>query len=253
VPVVIPTSTTSVTPSPVPTETPAPTLSVKEAEDRIQQLVKDNRGCSLPCWWGITPGKTSWGDARAFLQSIDPTFGDTANATHYSFTHPSGSPGYDISAEFDVDEFGIVNKISVRQTAFSFYLAEFLVMVGKPDKVFLQVYPFTTDGVPPFIILLVYEDLHITAEFVTGATLSESNIVGCPYSSKPSLTLYASNIDVSAELEKKFELERSGGSTPYRLLEESTTMNTNSFYEASKNLDNSNCLETPAEQWNVKQ
>ena len=258
-PVAMPTSTASITPSPLSTETfltsttSLPTLLVKDAKARVKQLMKDNGGCSLPCWWGIIPGQTSWDDARAFLQSIDPTFDSAATPSHYSFAYQIDSPGYPISAEFDVDGLGIVKKISVSQTAFPFDLAEFLAMVGKPDRVFLQVYPFTTDGVPPFVVLLIYEDLHLVAQFVTGATLHDSNVVGCPDQSKPSLTLYAPSIEVAAELEQKFELERSEGSVPYRLLDESTKMDIDSFYQVFRNSNDANCIETPAEQWNVKQ
>src|SRR6266496_4885284 len=139
------------------------------------------------------------------------------------YTFPTGLPGYDIFAEFDVDDFGIIKKISVSQNAFPFYLADFLTLAGKPDRVFLQVYPDEIDYVPPFILLLVYDDAHIVAQFVTGATWHQWSVKGCPTPSHPALTLYAPNIIVSAELDKKFELERSQRkAVPYKLLEEST-------------------------------
>jgi len=70
----------SPTPSPVPSftaipslsvinTTPLPTLMPEAAENLVANLLKTNGGCQLPCWWGwIIPGKTSWDDVDRFVQ-----------------------------------------------------------------------------------------------------------------------------------------------------------------------------------------
>ena len=67
-PVPAATTTTQPNPTPVPTEIapsaiPIPTLDVasstlsKEATTQnLIELLETNRGCELPCWWGIVPG-----------------------------------------------------------------------------------------------------------------------------------------------------------------------------------------------------
>lgn len=71
-----PTSTTTRTPTstqtrlPRPTATPLPTKTATptkyptlDSQGRLNfvlQAMKTNMGCELPCWWGITPGKTTW-------------------------------------------------------------------------------------------------------------------------------------------------------------------------------------------------
>jgi hypothetical protein len=44
-----------------------PTLQPDKAKTLVSELLKTNAGCQLPCWWGITPGKTSWQEANQFL------------------------------------------------------------------------------------------------------------------------------------------------------------------------------------------
>ncbi|WP_145962528.1 hypothetical protein [Bellilinea caldifistulae] len=36
----------------------------------MKELIQTNGGCELPCWWGITPGKTTWKEAYDFLQPL---------------------------------------------------------------------------------------------------------------------------------------------------------------------------------------
>ncbi len=35
------------------------TLPTGEAQKMVQELLENNAGCRLPCWWGIVPGKTT--------------------------------------------------------------------------------------------------------------------------------------------------------------------------------------------------
>jgi hypothetical protein len=49
-----------------PTWTPLPTYPPDQARQVVMDLY-ENGPCRLPCWWGITPGKTDWRDAWQFL------------------------------------------------------------------------------------------------------------------------------------------------------------------------------------------
>jgi len=40
--------------------TPFPTLEPEQMQAFIANMLATNGGCELPCWWGITPGKTKW-------------------------------------------------------------------------------------------------------------------------------------------------------------------------------------------------
>jgi hypothetical protein len=68
-----PSPSVTLTPSPISipsaTLTPMPTLTDAE-QGVIAHLMESNGNCDLPCWWGITPGKTSAMEARQFLTSL---------------------------------------------------------------------------------------------------------------------------------------------------------------------------------------
>lgn len=49
---------------------PVPTLSAKEKEMVINQLLAEDHKCMLPCWGGVEPGVTTWTDAKEFLEQF---------------------------------------------------------------------------------------------------------------------------------------------------------------------------------------
>ncbi len=56
----IPSPTATPQPTSTPTPTTYPTLDSQGRLNFVLQALKTNGGCELPCWWGITPGKTTW-------------------------------------------------------------------------------------------------------------------------------------------------------------------------------------------------
>ncbi len=66
------TATPTLAPSATSTRIPAtptdvPTLPVEDARQRLLDLLANNGNCQLPCLWGITPGESSYQDARSIL------------------------------------------------------------------------------------------------------------------------------------------------------------------------------------------
>jgi hypothetical protein len=53
-----------------PTWTPRPTLNPDEAIRLVQDLLVDNCGCRLLCYWGVVPGETTWQEAKSFLEAF---------------------------------------------------------------------------------------------------------------------------------------------------------------------------------------
>ncbi len=61
------TITPSPTVTPTQTSTSAPTLSENQAIDYFLNYLKYDANCTLPCWWGITPGLSTWDTARELM------------------------------------------------------------------------------------------------------------------------------------------------------------------------------------------
>ena len=65
-----PTSTSVPIVSSAPTWTPFPTLSLTDGMRILPILIIGNLDCLLPCWGGVTPGKTNWQEAKQLLQPL---------------------------------------------------------------------------------------------------------------------------------------------------------------------------------------
>ena len=96
-PSLTPTPSRTLIPEP-PTPTFEPTLSGAQ-EQHINELLQD-KNCNLPCYLGITPGKTSLNEARTILENLGagywgkPYTGRKDGAISYTYTFMiSGQPG----------------------------------------------------------------------------------------------------------------------------------------------------------------
>jgi hypothetical protein len=122
------TETASVTPITTatavpPTLTPAPTLTTRQAQEMVLDLLKNNAGCELPCYWGITPGETTWQDALIYLASFserfeggnyDVTASDGNELSYLAFEIRNTIPEYDEPVLSDyIEKNGIIDSISV--------------------------------------------------------------------------------------------------------------------------------------------
>jgi hypothetical protein len=154
-PTIAPTLTPTITPAPpniplstaILTWTPVPTLPPAEALEALLKLYADNGGCQLPCWWGITPGKTSWQEARTKLSRLGhisrPFGGKEVVRYEFSFVIPaeidsSGSFEPDIGVKDDIVVGISLNSRWVRGD-FDYSLAGWLQVWGTPGEIWLKV------------------------------------------------------------------------------------------------------------------
>lgn len=116
-PTPLPTGTTP-PPSSTPTASPAPTLSVEDEGIFLSELMTCNGNCDLPCWWGITPGKTEVQGARDLFtsQGIDdwmPSFDGTKISMGLGYPRAGSSMrSHDVIVQFGVED-GVIQFIGV--------------------------------------------------------------------------------------------------------------------------------------------
>ncbi len=72
----IPTNTATGTSTPSYTSPSIPTLPADDAYQRLLNLLKNNGGCSLPCVWGITPGKSTNQQSESILSPLSSISSD---------------------------------------------------------------------------------------------------------------------------------------------------------------------------------
>ncbi len=116
----------SVPPSPTPTITPTllPTLTTEERLNYTQELFRTNANCKLHCWWGITPGASTWFEVETFLQFIgartSPQILHDGSVYHSAGGFDLVLPESTITNRFGfLEREGFIELISIRSEGYS--------------------------------------------------------------------------------------------------------------------------------------
>lgn len=247
------------TPMPTITWTPLPTLSSAKALGVVEDLLRNNAGCRLPCWWGITPGETAWETARHFLASFVVSFGQgesgeiteagvTYLATGYSAYYKIPGEPFDGATIYSLRN-GLIDNIWVtpaRGTDRSYQLHQMLIDYGEPTEVWLQ----TTLNVPvsplPFRVFLYYPQKGILAYYEYKVTRKVGDqLWGCPEPIGPQLWLWSPERPLTID-----DIQPIGpDARQLQPLEDATGMDIATFYQTFKESNTSSCLITPVEFW----
>jgi len=146
------TITASLQPTATITLTPLPTMPGDKIQAKFDQLYQYNNGCKLPCWWGITPGITTWGEARNFLMQFEehselredhsnPLTQNPSGFTHATFIFPSPNYPYNrygTMVDFEIQNGAIVAiKLMGDVSRWMFDLKKLYQEYGDPDRILI--------------------------------------------------------------------------------------------------------------------
>jgi hypothetical protein len=171
--------------TPISTGTPIRNLYLTtDAQKRMLQLLFTNGGCDLPCFWGITPGKTTWDYANVFFSTFHEI---NTNVLYYT----DGSlPAYDVPLDI-IDSKNryiglgialtvgekIVQRLSIYTEAHSaedlnsywaFYsLGWIFSQLGPPNQILIDIYSNDIEHYPGYDLLVIYQKYKI-AFWLTG-------------------------------------------------------------------------------------
>jgi len=177
IPTLTPLPSQTATLTKIPTLTPLPTyISYEEDIRAFNKLLRTNGGCQLPCWWGITPGETTWDETHQFIQrfrdfnNIDiPQFINPDDSKVYAvdelFSWYSYAPGLDYAptVEFEVHD-NLIATILVPSeiVASSLPLHIILQKYGIPDEIYVGPSPHQTNDSRNLSITayIIYQNLH---------------------------------------------------------------------------------------------
>lgn len=243
-----------------PTWTPLPTLSIKQAQEKINALNLNNGGCQLPCWWGITPNITTWQETLQFLASFtvikqgeNGSFFEGGKTYHTMYFEVY----YDIPGEEESRRMlfsgqdGVVIGITVfpPDTEPNYKLDQLLMLFGKPNQIYVSAQPYSqTVELPPAIIILDYTNFGILASYQFPLHKSGENLNICPKSVGARLELQDPQIKYTNALSIEEYVSMITGFDPKKL-ENVSEMNIDAFYEAFQDPSSSVCLETPVILW----
>lgn len=248
----------TITSSPTMTYTPLPLLRGEEMFTTITDLIKNNGGCRLPCWWGITPGETSWGEAKHFLASF------VYEIVEDEFTIEEG--GKEVVIEYKCIQFFVPGEGRREYTVFhvrdgivikifagllykyrEFYpIYKILQEYGEPNEIWVHAHP-TPTGEWTMSVSLIYQGRSFSASYWNSNGFDKgNNIYGCFGKEGASLRLFPS--------EKVLEFGDVINLSPYAHIgvhdiKTATGMDVTTFYETYQDATNPVCIETPAEIW----
>lgn len=169
------------------TSIPTSMSSQAETDQRLMNLLMTNGECQLPCWWGLSPGKSAWQDAWNLLSRYD------------SNIYVKGTPEQErfMEAYIPVPEISgkgtsrfrtlitankeIIQTIDVPGVSLNppYFLANFMNQYGRPDEIWISTYQFYPSVEVPFAVVLFYRR-GILASYSTLAKASQSDVVlGC--------------------------------------------------------------------------
>ncbi len=225
-----PTSTNTSTPVP-PTWTPLPKLSPEEAQAKVMELIATNGGCKLPCWWGITPGETSWEQARQFLTSFSEIdeLRENVYIVNY-FVEKENGLVVSSFATISTGE-GLVQEI---EAGVYYPLDQVLELYGQPDEVRVYVDNQSIDKLAPFVIALYYGEQGFLANYGGRTEKGEINQI-CPnvIEGRASVWfLWSPELEMTFDIAGRKELLFvSPSDRRFRKVEQVTNMDARQFYE----------------------
>jgi hypothetical protein len=244
-----------------PTTTSMPTISPADVEAQVIALLKNNGGCRLPCFWGLTPGKTKREVAVSFLHqfmNISPGVEITiprddlqigikvylANAAHQTGTLPEIeviTTAYhripQDSGYVDINNF----DNSYYHEYFQYYTLPYLLNnYGEPDDIYFD---FETDFVKEFHIYLDYSRLGWGAKLSMPLYIFKNVVKGCPAKAFTTLWLWTPG-DTKTAKEYGFS-----SNTLFKSIKEIPNITLEEFYNKYKDPTNGECLEIPLSVW----
>lgn len=273
-PTPLPSATSALVPEPiltrVPRSTPGPTLTGDEEQTLVLNLLKENGGCQLPCWWGFTPGETDWQVAESFLLSHGKRIGTyrDSQGTIYSVNFYIPNHGSQINQDYYTTNGDVIDVITVRAVppvrdekfAYGdaqlaedwnlYMLPQMLTNYGQPSEVFLETFTGAPDGGrPPFSLLLFYPEKGILVRYFGLVEKREKILRVCLSQADVSLWLWSPEHSMTLDRLANLGNEPVGDMSWFRPLEEVTNMSVEQFYQSFVRSNNTKCLETPVDMW----
>jgi hypothetical protein len=268
----LPTNTPMPSPIPptrIPRPTPVPTMTADEEYAFVSEMLRDNGGCQLPCWWGFTPGETPWETTEIFFASlgkkVEAWSGDDAqhytvyfdipdhHHFHYQDYHEKDGTldriGIHAVPPADEDGHPVYGDSQFAEDWKAYMLPQILEVYGPPSQILLGL---GGAGWIPFDLVLFYPEKGFLVQYSGSAERSEGDtFLVCPHRAEVTLYLwvpeqYTALEDVPGIGSYTYAADEMSG---LHSLEDATGMSIEQFYQTFAQPDDQTCLETPVDIW----
>ena len=231
--------------------TPYEPVSLPTAKADVADLLKTNGGCTLPCWWGIEPAKTSYVTAFNQLSPLSKFITVKKNDevgsldAEFRFPEPETNSSRELTITYKVEKEIIqlieVNPGKVDQYRFSQILEDY----GDPEEVWVEgvIDPASNN---PFTLFFYYPKKGIEATFWVDAIDQGDKLQVCPGSIPPTILVLWEPDDIESFVDftgKTYDLS-------YIKKEKRSLISLDQATKQTlKDIGSSNCFETPKNIW----
>jgi hypothetical protein len=207
----IPTVTPLVTTSPAPFLTSAPTLDSEVAYRTLRNYLTNMKPCQLPCWWGLSPGKSTLSEVQKQLTEfsgisrrvyfgqagnswtvgnldIDFDEGDSVIGVRTSYLISSDNSetvsimGIDTVSLPQSTNGRVYGDKNYNELLFAYTLPQIVSTYGIPAQTFITAEIYEAEPTAPdyFVIRLLYPDLGMFIRYRMPAETNDSIYRFCP-------------------------------------------------------------------------
>jgi hypothetical protein len=243
-------STRQMLPSPTITLTIQPSQTLTRTATNTLELptTEQVRECRLPCWWGITPGVTTWDNALKTLEQLKENFKEinVSGVDNYIQIDLLEDGGY---VWFRRNDTGVIDGIKLSTSpSKSMEYYELMTEYGEPSDVYLFAYQHFQGDYPPASVILYYADKGILAKYEFAAKLDETTniITVCPKPTSQELWFRPNGTKYS---QSDISQNTLGDGPSIIKIDETTSLSKQDFFTLYKDKNQTKCFETPASLW----
>jgi hypothetical protein len=258
-----------------PTITPLATLKSEDAYKTITTLIQAQDQCALPCWFGITPGKSNFDDANNYFSqfseighialssnklSLSDWVSLGVNFPTYTLTTQVYRASGGKVAYFTIDAH--ISKIQNEAPVYGdpayvemwhgYFLPEIFAKYGMPGKIFLDTTRLQAESTTnyPFVVWIVYPEQGFLLRYEGVNAKVGNNLRICPLQSDLSIISWRTETSTYERyIKDDMAMGTSLGPQP---LEAVTDFDVASFYDRFKNAWSGICFNNPAAFWPPK-
>jgi len=218
-----------------PSLTPLPTVHFDEIAFTFEKLLATNGGCRLPCFWGMTPGKTTVAELLQFTGQFTMPGFDMLNTDDgtYTFRYLKSQTEPSRWVVQFLTNGGKIRGIDlIAETAqYSFPLSKTLSEYGVPEKVLIG--PEVFEALP---MMVLYEGQRIMGSYyLYQDNIDKSLYCYSPGSTSQEIVIWAPNEDWRSFIGPKEEQS-------YKPLDEVSDYDITSFHEVLRMSNKTLCM-----------
>lgn len=268
----IPSTTTAdaliktITPSPTVKPTSRPTLSPEDAHQLLLDLFENNGGCRFPCWFGLTPGHSTYSETKEFVETFSTmtAYRNTSSYQEYLFefrSPPSEENDGRLWGKLHGENPDLLTYVWYEAPLSNFPLNNILSQYGPPDEIRLSAlgYYMGLSNLGTFWIVLYYKEQGILVEYEGNMEKAKVLDICFPYEKlRPYVRILLWDPDKNYSFKEagnlmKLQIKPENSiDEDYRPINELSDLDVPSFYERYRVAENRGiCFGVPDRDWPV--